>query len=325
MRRYEPADNEDWLAFRRGRLTSTELRDLSSQKASPWKTLRDKKTFGDNFTGNAITKWGESQEPLIAATLDPEWNERLNRVLVKAGEKPVELDSPDTRLRYNSNPQTIIINSDNELLCGTPDLFSEDGEVIGEIKTRGHALSGGKWHEEVPDGYYLQCQANLWHTGAQACVLRVEERLDAPENNPPFKEGEQTTFILTRDDKCIEHLKRVADEWFAWLDGTTPDWMGEVTSLDEIDEVTDLVAQYAMLTNEVDDRKKRIDTLKAEILELTGDSHTGDYGSYHITVSTTPPSQVFDTATFRKDHADLYQQYKTKTRAGSTRLTIKEK
>ena len=325
MRRYEPTDNEDWLAFRRGRLTSTELRDLSSQKASPWKTLRDKKTFGDNFTGNAITKWGESQEPLIAATLDPEWNERLNRVLVKAGEKPVELDSPDTRLRYNSNPQTIIINSDNELLCGTPDLFSEDGEVIGEIKTRGHALSGGKWHEEVPDGYYLQCQANLWHTGAQACVLRVEERLDAPENNPPFKEGEQTTFILTRDDKCIEHLKRVADEWFAWLDGTTPDWMGEVTSLDEIDEVTALVAQYAMLTNEVDDRKKRIDTLKAEILELTGDSHTGDYGSYHITVSTTPPSQVFDTATFRKDHADLYQQYKTKTRAGSTRLTIKEK
>ena len=325
MRRYEPTDNEDWLAFRRGRLTSTELRDLSSQKASPWKTLRDKKTFGDNFTGNAITKWGESQEPLIAATLDPEWNERLNRVLVKAGEKPVELDSPDTRLRYNSNPQTIIINSDNELLCGTPDLFSEDGEVIGEIKTRGHALSGGKWHEEVPDGYYLQCQANLWHTGAQACVLRVEERLDAPENNPPFKEGEQTTFILTRDDKCIEHLKRVADEWFAWLDGTTPDWMGEVTSLDEIDDVTDLVAQYAMLTNEVDDRKKRIDTLKAEILELTGDSHTGDYGSYHITVSTTPPSQVFDTATFRKDHADLYQQYKTKTRAGSTRLTIKEK
>ena len=324
MRRYEPADNEDWLAFRRGRLTSTELRDLSSQKASPWKTLRDKKTFGDNFTGNAITKWGESQEPLIAATLDPEWNERLNRVLVKAGEKPVELDSPDTRLRYNSNPQTIIINSDDERLCGTPDLFSEDGEVIGEIKTRGHALSGGKWHEEVPDGYYLQCQANLWHTGAQACVLRVEERLDAPENNPPFKEGEQTTFILTRDDKCIEHLKRVADEWFAWLDGATPDWMGEITSLDEIDKVTDLIAQYAALTAEMNDRKNRLATLKEEILELTGDSHTGDYGGYHITVSTTPPSTVFDTRIFKTAHPDLYNQFRTKTRAGSTRLTIKE-
>ena len=324
MRRYEPADNEDWLEFRRGRLTSTELRDLSSQKASPWKTLRDKKTFGDNFTGNAITKWGESQEPLIAATLDPEWNERLNRVLVKAGEKPVELDSPDTRLRYNSNPQTIIINSDDERLCGTPDLFSEDGEVIGEIKTRGHALSGGKWHEEVPDGYYLQCQANLWHTGAQACVLRVEERLDAPENNPPFKEGEQTTFILTRDDKCIEHLKRVADEWFAWLDGTTPDWMGEITSLDEIDKVTDLIAQYAALTAEMNDRKNRLATLKEEILELTGDSHTGDYGGYHVTVSTTQPSKVFDTRIFKTAHPDLYNQFRTKTRAGSTRLTIKE-
>ena len=158
----------------------------------------------------------------------------------------------------------------------------------------------------------------MHYTGAEACALLVEVH----EDFTPVALDHQT---ITYDPKFAAQLMGTAAEWFAWLDGTTPNWMGEVTSLDEIDDVTDLVAQYATLTAEVDDRKKRIANLKAEILELTGESHTGDYGSYHITVSTTPPSKVFDSAAFRKDHKDLYQQYKTKTRAGSTRLTIKEK
>ena len=322
MKLFKPKDDDEWHEFRRQHLTSTELRDLNSQKASPWKTLREKKTFGDNFTGNAITRWGSSQEPLIAATLDPEWNERLNPLLVKAGETPVELDSPDTRLRYNSNPQTIIINPDDERLCGTPDLFSEDGEVIGEIKTRGHALSGGKWHEQVPDGYYLQCQANLWHTGAQACVLRVEERLDAPENNPPFKEGEQTTFILTRDEKCIEHLKRVADEWFAWLDGTTPDWMGEVTSLEDADEIEDLVAEIGAGEDEMRELKGRIDQQRKQLLEKLGDSYAGTHAGYKVSVSTTKDTTTFDSKAMKSEHPDMYRDYCTKVRRGSTRLRL---
>nr|WLJ25482.1 MAG: exonuclease [Corynebacterium phage HS01] len=322
MKLFKPANEDEWHEYRRQHLTSTELRDLSSQKASPWKALREKKTYGDSFTGNAITRWGESQEPLIAATLDPEWNERLNPVLVKAGESPVELDSPDTRLRYNSNPQTIIINPDDERLCGTPDLFSEDGEVIGEIKTRGHALTGGKWHEEVPDGYYLQCQANLWHTGAQACVLRVEERLDAPEKNPPFKEGEQTTFILTRDEKCIEHLKRVAEEWFAWLDGTTPDWMGEVTSLEDADEVEDLVAQLADAEKKATRWSDLAKEYKKDLLKLLGDSYAGTHAGYKVSVSTTKDTKTFDSKAFKTAHPDLFAEFNTKTRRGSTRLRL---
>ena len=296
MRRYEPGDHEDWLAFRRGRLTSTELARLhTSRNAATWHEVRDAKENGSKFHGNQYTDWGSTREPLLAQVL---------------------IEEVDTRLTYNEEPQTIFLPDDERLSC-TPDLYADDLEVIGEIKTSSRPFTGGRWHEWCPDNYYCQIQANMHYVGAEACALLVEVH----EDFTPVSLDHRT---ITYDPKFAAELMNTAGEWFAWLDGTTPDWMGEITSLDTVDNVTDLVAQYAMLTAEVDDRKKRIANLKAEILELTGDSHTGDYGGYHLTVSTTQPTQVFDTRIFKTAHPDLYNQFRTKTRAGSTRLTIKE-
>lgn len=296
MRRYEPADNEDWLEFRRGRLTSTELARLHcSRNAATWHEVSDQKEHGSKFHGNQYTEWGSAREPLLAQVL---------------------IDEVDSRLVYNAEPQTIFLPDDERLSC-TPDLYAEDLEVIGEIKTSTEPFQGGRWHDWCPNQYYAQIQANMHYTGAEACALLVEVH----EDFTPVALDHRTILY---DPKFAAELMDTAAEWFAWLDGTTPDWMGEITSLDAVDEVTDLVAQYAMLTAEIDDLKKRIANLKAEILELTGDSHTGDYGGYHVTVSTTQPSKVFDTRIFKTAHPDLYNQFRTKTRAGSTRLTIKE-
>ena len=296
MRRYEPEDNEDWLEFRRGRLTSTELARLhTSRNAATWHEVRDAKENGSKFHGNQYTDWGSARELLLAQVL---------------------IDEVDSRLTYNEDPQTIFLPDDERLSC-TPDLYSDDLEVIGEIKTSSRPFQGGRWHEWCPDNYYCQIQANMHYTGAEACALLVEVH----EDFTPVSLDHQT---ITYDPKFAAELMDTAAEWFAWLDGTTPDWMGEITGLDQVDDVTDLVAQYAMLTDDVDDRKKRIANLKAEILELTGDSHTGDYGGYHVTVSTTQPSKVFDTRVFKAAHPDLYNEFRTKTRVGSTRLTIKE-
>ncbi|WP_408930791.1 YqaJ viral recombinase family protein [Corynebacterium axilliensis] len=296
MRRYEPGDHEDWLEFRRGRLTSTELARLHcSKNAATWHEVRDQKEHGSKFRGNQYTEWGSAREPLLAQVL---------------------IEEVDTRLTYNEDPQTIFLPDDERLSC-TPDLYSDDLEVIGEIKTSSRPFTGGRWHDWCPDQYWCQIQANMHYTGAEACALLVEVHDDFV----PVALDHRT---ITYDPKFAAELMNTAGEWFAWLDGTTPDWMGEITSLDQVDDVTALVAQYATLTAEVDDRKKRIANLKAEILELTGDSHTGDYGGYHLTVSTTQPSKVFDTRVFKAAHPDLYNEFRTKTRAGSTRLTIKE-
>ncbi|WP_408931103.1 YqaJ viral recombinase family protein [Corynebacterium sp. YSMAA1_1_D6] len=296
MRRYDPTDNEDWARFRHGRLTSTELARLHAHRsAASWHALRDEKEHGSKFKKNDWTRWGNGREPLLAQVL---------------------IEEVDSRLVYNPNPQKIFLPDDERLSC-TPDLYSDDLEVIGEIKTSTKPFTGGRWHEWCPDQYWCQIQANMHYTGAEACALLVEVHDDFV----PVALDHQT---ITYDPKFAAELMNTAGEWFAWLDGTTPDWMGEITSLDQVDDVTDLVAQYAMLTAEVDDRKKRIANLKAEILKLTGDSHTGDYGGYHLTVSTTQPSKVFDTRVFKAAHPHLYNEFRTKTRAGSTRLTIKE-
>ena len=296
MRRYEPTGHEDWLEFRRGRLTSTELARLhTSRNAATWHEVRDAKENGSTFKGNQYTEWGSAREPLLAQVL---------------------IEEVDTRLTYNEEPQVIFLPDDDRLSC-TPDLYSDDLEVIGEIKTSTKPFTGGRWHEWCPDQYWCQIQANMHYVGAEACALLVEVH----EDFTPVALDHRT---ITYDPKFAAELMDTAGEWFAWLDGTTPDWMGEITSLDQVDDVTALVAQYATLTAEVDDRKQRIANLKAEILELTGDSHPGDYGGYHLTVSTTQPSKVFDTRVFKAAHPDLYNEFRTKTRAGSTRLTIKE-
>ncbi|WP_293947444.1 YqaJ viral recombinase family protein, partial [uncultured Corynebacterium sp.] len=153
MRTFKPENNDEWFEFRRQHLTSTELRDLHlSRTARQWQELREQKETGKRWGGNDYTVWGTAREPVLAPLV-------------------AEVDS---RLVYNADPQTIIINKDDERLCGTPDLFSEDGEVIGEIKTAKHQFTGGYWHDWCPDGYYLQVQANMWHAGAEACVLLVE-------------------------------------------------------------------------------------------------------------------------------------------------------
>ena len=221
MRTFKPENNDEWFEFRRQHLTSTELRDLLlSSTARQWQELREQKETGKRWGGNDYTVWGTAREPVLAPLV-------------------AEVDS---RLVYNADPQTIIINPDDERLCGTPDLFSEDGEVIGEIKTAKHQFTGGYWHDWCPDGYYLQVQANMWHAGAEACVLLVEYY---QEQDGEFTPDGYEYQVIHYDPKVVEDMQRTAAQWFAWLEGTTPDWMGEVTSLEDADEVEDLVAQLA--------------------------------------------------------------------------------
>ncbi|MDU7511912.1 MAG: YqaJ viral recombinase family protein, partial [Corynebacterium sp.] len=235
MKTFKPENEEAWFEFRRQHLTSTELRDLHlSRTARAWQELREQKETGKRWGGNDYTVWGTGREPILAPLV-------------------VEVDS---RLVYNADPQTIIINPEDDRLCGTPDLFSEDGEVIGEIKTAKHQFTGGYWHDWCPDGYYLQVQANMSHTGAEACVLLVEYY---KEQDSKFRPVEYEYQVIHYDPKVVEDMQATAAQWFAWLDGETPAWMGEVTSLEDADEVEDLVAQIGAEEDELRSLKDSIE------------------------------------------------------------------
>ena len=298
MKLFKPNNDEEWHEYRRQHLTSTELRDLHlSRTARQWQELREQKESGKRWGGNDYTVWGTGREPILA---------------------PLVTDV-DSRLDYNADPQTIIINPDDDRLCGTPDLFSEDGEVIGEIKTAKHQFTGGYWHDWCPDGYYLQVQANMWHSGAEACVLLVEYY---KEQDSKFRPVEYEYQVIHYDPAVVEDMQATANEWFAWLEGTAPDWMGEVTSLEDADAVEDLVAAIGAGEDEMRELKDRIDQQRKQLLKLLGDSYAGTHAGYKVSVSTTKDTKTIDTKSLKSDHPDLYRDYCTKVRRGSTRLRL---
>lgn len=311
MKLFKPNNDEEWHEYRRQHLTSTELAGIHlSKTARAWQELREQKETGKRWGGNDYTVWGTGREPKIAIALDP----TLSRT-----DDDYEFLGVDSRLRYNPEPQTIIINESDGRLCGTPDLFSENGEVIGEIKTAKHQFTGGKFHQWCPDGYYLQIQANMWHAGAEACVLLVEYY---KEQDGKFSPDGYEYQVIHYDPKVVEDMQSTAAEWFAWLEGTTPGWMGEVTSLEDADEVEDLVAQIGAGEDEMRELKDRIDRQRKQLLKLLGDSYAGNHAGYKVSVSTTKDTTTFDTKAMKAEHPDMYRDYCTKVRRGSTRLRL---
>lgn len=298
MKTFKTNNDEEWHEYRRQHLTSTELKDLHlSRTARQWQELREQKETGKRWGGNDYTVWGKAREPVLAPLV-------------------VEVDS---RLVYNADPQTIIINESDERLCGTPDLFSDDGGVIGEIKTAKHQFTGGYWHDWCPDQYYLQVQANMWHAGAEACVLLVEYY---QEQDGEFSPVEYECQVIHYNPAVVEGMQHTAAEWFAWLEGTTPDWMGEVTNLEDADEVEDLVAEIGAGEDELRELKARIDQQRTQLLKLLGDSYAGTHAGYKVSVSTSKDTKTIDSKALKSDHPDLYRDYCTKVRRGSTRLRL---
>ena len=298
MKTFKPENNDAWFEFRRQHLTSTEVASLHRNRtARNWQELRQQKESGERWGGNQFTEWGTAREPMLA---------------------PLFADV-DSRLEYNEDPQTIFVNEGDGRLCGTPDLFSEDGAVIGEIKTAKHQFAGGKFHDWCPDGYYLQVQANMWHAGAEACVLLVEYYR---EQDGEFTPDGYEHHIIHYDPAVVEDMHNTASEWFAWLDGITPDWMGEVTGLEDADEVEDLVAQLADAEEKAASWSDLVKKYKKDLQEKLGDSYAGTHAGYKVSVSTTKDTKAFDSKAFKSAHPDLYREFNTKTRRGSTRIRL---
>ena len=298
MKTFKPENNDAWFEFRRQHLTSTEVASLHRNRtARNWQELREQKESGERWGGNQYTEWGTAREPMLA---------------------PLFADV-DSRLGYNADPQTIFVNEGDERLCGTPDLFSEDGEVIGEIKTSKHPFAGGEFHDWCPDQYYLQVQANMWHAGAEACVLLVEYYR---EQDGEFTPDEYECQVIHYNPAVVEGMQHTAAEWFAWLDGETPAWMGEVTGLEDADEVEDLVAQLADAEEKAASWSDLAKTYKKDLLKLLGDSYAGTHAGYKVSVSTTKDTKTFDSKAFKTAHPDLYSEFNTKTRRGSTRIRL---
>lgn len=301
MKTYQPVSVEDWREYRSGKLTSTELAKLHCNKsASAWHEVLESKKDGSKFHGNQYTDWGSEREPLIAATVT---------------------DSLDARLRHNPDPQLIFMPDDERLSC-TPDMYG-DG-LIGEIKTAKREFCGGRWHDWAPDAYYCQIQANMHYTGTAQCVLIVEyhdEDVDDDGKLVFTPTGLDYQYIDYHGD-FVQDLMATANEWHAWLEGKTPEWMGELTSLEDADEVEELVEQLAEADEQLKAWKDAHNHARERLIGIVGKTYKGSHAGHTIAVSTPRDSKVFDSAAFKKDHPELYAEYTTKTRKGTPRIRL---
>lgn len=298
---YQPESQEDWLDFRRSHLTATELASLHLRKtAANWQQVRHRKETGSQVHVTPLMQWGHGREPALA--------EALHNI--------------DSRLIYNADPQRITVYDDDQRLCATPDMYSEDGVIGGEIKTTSREFV------EIPQQYVIQCQLNMHYLGSQEWIILWEQHDGLDDDGVAIGVKEIQHKMLLPNRQLIEECLETAAEWFAWLDGTTPDWMTELDSLDDIDELAELVAEYADYDRSIaffTESKRRA---REKILEITGGNFKHELAGYQVSINTGHDTSILDSRQIkRKDPAlfdELMDTY-SKTRKAATTILITRK
>jgi putative phage-type endonuclease len=199
-----------------------------------------------------------------------------------------------------------------------------DGEVIDpafngrgvlEIKTtREHNKK--EWEDGCPISYMAQVQWYLGVTGyeyAYICVLI---------GGSTFK-----YFLIERDDYLIDTMIAHASNFIAnvkqrvapeiggskseseWLAQTFPEAMEEEVTIPPT--IEDMAIEYTELQKQIKEMTARCEEIKNQIKLEGKDFKTLRGISVKISMPTIKKT-LFDAKAFQKDHADLYQKYKTK-------------
>lgn len=78
--------------------------------------------------------------------------------------------------------------------------------------------------------------------------------------------------------------------------------------------------EYAENEKKMQELEARQKVIKTRILENLAENNRPT--SYDVNVKEVKPTTIFDSATFRKDYASLYNKYRTKTKSGYIVLKI---
>lgn len=301
---------EEWLRQRRSVVTATDVASIRSGSDKVFRTLWRKKREGDKFRGNASTRHGNDREPVIASMLSEErpW------------------------LRPN---KALLISEDDARFGATPDMVSDDGLVLGEIKTRKVSDDNDEWlswadvcaDKNTGRKYQAQVGWQLFVTGAERCVFAVEHWSDEDgwADLHPLR-----VFDVERDESLIAELRDVAERFLKYDppqvergDDTDFEAMATARRLGELeDEIRRVRAKLRVLEG---DRA----AAQSDLLALVGTrSRSVDYGGLVVEVSPGRRSRSFDRRSWESDNADdpaLLEKYMVeKDGAPSVKVLEKE-
>lgn len=291
MWQLKPDSHEQWLQVRAEHVTATEVASAFVRRsAANWSEIRDRKQGTRKFAGNAFTRWGHERE---AEIFD------YARAFIY----------PD--LVLNEDPQTIWVAG---RFSATPDSFTPDLKRGCEFKTTSRPLED---KPRLKEQYLAQVQFTMWLSGATEWALVVEQH---DEFHPV-----ELSHEMVKPDAHLQHqLAETANDLYRFcFHGIRPEWMGGVgDSLEEVDVLADVVERLG----EVEEQQKALAAqakgLKAQIMDMCGESASEELGGWKLTVSTRKPSKRFNAAAFKKEHPGLHAEYMTSKVAGSTTVRV---
>lgn len=272
MRLIEFEDELEWLAARREYITATMAARLMSGPGGHAQVRRERAGHSAPVGGRAV-EWGHEREPEIG-----EW---LTLFV-------------DSRLKAN---RALAVSDVDGRFAATPDMISDDGEVIAEIKTTAKPFTS---IADAPAAYWWQVQWQLLVTGAEACVF-------AWELHEGYEPRGISHEIVRPDDAAQGQLLDVVR---GFLDGPQDTGIG------------DLVEQYRGVMEEIAELKTVADDLKDRMLADLGEGGRWASDSASVAVVAPRPSRRFDQRRFKKDHPDMAEEY-TSLSAPSGRPTVR--
>ena len=296
---------EEWLRQRRSVVTATDVAKIKTGTDKAFASLWREKRTPSTFRGNRFTQHGKDREPVIAAMLSED--------------------------RPWLHPNVALLVSEDDARFGaTPDMVSDDGLVLGEIKTRRLSDDKDEWlswadvcADQTGKKYACQVAWQLLVTGAERCVFAVEHWSDEDgwADLRPLR-----VFDVERDEELISELRDVAERF---LDYEPPELVqGDQSDFEAMalaSALAEMESTIASLRAELRQYEKDRAVLQADLLEAVGDTpRSVDYGGFVVEVSPGRRSRSFDRKALAADYPEIEEKY-TLEKDGAPSVKVLEK
>ena len=294
---------EEWLLRRQRSITATDIAKIRTGSPKAFAALWREKHEPPRHFSNKFTEHGKDREPHIAAEVTEQYPGLLHN-------------------------RHFLVKDDDPRFGATPDMVSEDGLTLGEIKTHFVSDESKLWLDlddvwRKNPGYRAQVQWQLFITGAEKVVFVWEDWSD----EDGWKDIRPLRFATVYPDHdMISGLVDLAEEFLAWSppeieqgDGADFEVMAIADRLAEID--MDLANARAVVRGLEGDRK----AAQADLLEAVGDTpRSVDYGGFVVEVSPGRRSRSFDRKALAADYPELEEKY-TLEKDGAPSVRVLEK
>ncbi|CAI3547868.1 YqaJ viral recombinase family nuclease [Clostridium neonatale] len=287
--REDTEDRRTWLSTRCNSIGGSEIGTIAgySNYGSALTVFNEKLGLVEKFKGNIHTIYGTRMEPHIREWIQEDF-EKSTDIKLKTFEYPYMMIDKEIEY-FSANIDGIGILDDDYIYWENRDTgeiaYIPKDEMFGlEIKTGSEFMKKMWAGEEIPDGYYCQCQWYMGVTGLKYFLII-------------YLLGKEVKWkVIPRNDDDIKALREIGKDF--WnnniLTKIPPDPTGNKKETEQINEQQTLnddteinisenkLSYYKALDDEIKELETKKEQVKQEIFLEMGNSKKGTDGDFKI-------------------------------------------